>query len=77
MYRLPEIQSSGKSAEHSGVCQRLLSLLVLQTHFARDFTVLKNESWWLLVPLDTAKIVVHKNVFKHGDIPIAIGTVSP
>ena len=30
-----------------------------------------------LVPLYTAKIEVYKDLFKHGDIPIAIGAVSP
>ena len=30
-----------------------------------------------LVPLDTAKIEVYKDVFKHSDIPITIGAVSP
>ena len=30
-----------------------------------------------LVPLDTAGIEVYKNMFKHGDIPITFGVVSP
>ena len=30
-----------------------------------------------LVPLDTAKIKVYKNVLKHCDIPITIGAVNP
>ena len=30
-----------------------------------------------LVPLDTAKIEIYKDMLKHCDIPIAIGAVSP